>query len=160
MIYTSALECKHVTWHLLKKSKKCWARLQKAKQWLPSTSSSSLYYMICIVFLSTLCKKNRKEGHNNSSPCCHFVLACSSYEGHLVQFVRPCVSCCSLWTRRIHWSHQLCFKFLCNRTVRKECIAADNRTWWKGYQAQGCPSRKDGRSGELGFLTGSIGHVL
>lgn len=34
-------------------------------------------------------QKNRKRGHNNSFPCCHFVLTCSSYEGHLVLFVLP-----------------------------------------------------------------------
>lgn len=62
-------------------------------------------------------QKNRKGGHNNSSPCCHFVLTCSSYEGHLVLFELPLclVSRCSLWTRRIHRSHQLCFKFFCKR---------------------------------------------
>lgn len=112
-------------------------------------------------------QKNRKGGHNNSSPCCHFVLTCSSSEGHLVLFVLPLclVSHVVLYGQEGFTGHiQLCFKFLCSRIwwlkLHKECIAAATRTWWKGHQIQGGPSRKDSRSGELGFLTGSIIHFL
>lgn len=117
MIYTSALECKHVTWHLLKKSKRCWARLQKAKHWLPSTSSSSLYYRKICTVLSTLCKKQKGRSQQQLSllSLCADLLQLRRPSGAVWAAFVPCVSCCSLWTRRIHRSHQLCFKFFCKR---------------------------------------------
>lgn len=112
-------------------------------------------------------QKNRKGGHNNSSPCCHFVLTCSSSEAIWCCLCSLCALCLMMFFmyKKDSQVTSAVFKVsleqnLIVETVHKECIVADNRTWWKGHQVQGCPSRKDSRSGELGFLPGSILHFL